>query len=79
MLKTLNTLINMKEVTNQLKWGVTQGVIAKHGLSLVHGDRVMLEYLNNFCLVSSYCTPDANINNKFKMDNDAYTECIMYT
>ena len=31
MLKTLNTLINMKEVTNYLKWGVNQGVIAMHG------------------------------------------------
>ena len=31
ILKTLNTLINMKEVTNKLKRGVTQGVIATHG------------------------------------------------
>ena len=31
MLKTLNTLINIKEVTNYLKWGVNQGVIATRG------------------------------------------------
>ena len=31
MLTTLDTLINMKEATNQLKWGVNQGVIATHG------------------------------------------------
>ena len=40
MLKTLNTLINMKEVT---EWGVTQGVIATHGHPCHHrGDRVIL-------------------------------------
>ena len=31
MLTTLDTLINMKEATNQLKWVVNQGVIATHG------------------------------------------------
>ena len=38
ILKTLNTLINMKEVTNSVEWGVTQGVIAMHG----RWDRVVL-------------------------------------
>ena len=31
MLKTLKTLINMKEVSNSVERGVTQGVIAMHG------------------------------------------------